>query len=200
VFAATVIKPHVAAQIGCVDCHAEHRGKDFRPGDDAHTACVACHNDANKTLYNGKTVTTPHGGTYGYPVVDGRWKWKGLDEEEWSLKQIAVTRQPEDSDDAWRVKQFHALHLYRVRAVNGLNGNQEGEMSCSSCHKSFNPIDTQTPRTTCAACHSRQQPTRPANNLINTDVPNCASCHVQHIRDRRHWNPSLLTARINDGQ
>jgi hypothetical protein len=24
------------------------------------------------------------------------------------------------------------------------------------------------------------------------DQPNCTSCHVQHVQDKRHWNPALL--------
>ena len=36
----------------------------------------------------------------------------------------------------------------------GLKGNAEGELSCSSCHKTFNPIDRETPRTTCGDCHN----------------------------------------------
>lgn len=213
-FTATVIAPHVAAGIGCVDCHAEHRGADFRPAVSAFTTCAACHNDQNKKLYNGRRVTTPHGGTLGYPVAERRWRWRGLSDEEWSLKGVAVTRLAGETDDAWRSKQFHALHLYRVRAATGLESNSEGEMSCSSCHQSFNPIDRETPRTTCAACHTNRQDPRiiaatDTTNATHTtdatratldasmvaDAPGCTTCHIQHIRNTRHWNPALLTAR-----
>ena len=68
-FVATVIKPHAAAGIGCSDCHAEHRGADFRPGPTALATCTECHNDSNQRAYNGRRVKTPHGGTFGYPVI-----------------------------------------------------------------------------------------------------------------------------------
>lgn len=194
-FIATVIEPHAASGIGCVSCHAEHRGVNFNPGEAALATCTECHTAANSNTYNGRRVGTPHGGTLGYPVAAGRWKWKGLNVTEWSLKQIAVARLAGDTDDVWRSKQFHALHVQRVRTVPGLRGNAEGELSCSSCHKTFNPIDRETPRTTCAGCHNGRVETATNRIVIARDQPNCTSCHVQHIEDKRHWNPSLLAAR-----
>lgn len=191
-FVATIIKPHETAGIGCASCHAEHRGTDFHPKDAALLACAECHNDSNKKLYKGKRVGTPHGGTFGYPVVGGVWKWKGLDDEEWSTKQIALKRLPTDTEDKWRSKQFHTIHLYRVRPVEAVKGNKEGEMSCSSCHQSFNPIDRDTPRTTCAVCHNGQEKSAAQRSLISAGQPNCVSCHVQHIKDKRNWNPTLM--------
>jgi pSer/pThr/pTyr-binding forkhead associated (FHA) protein len=194
VFAATVIQPHAAAGIGCVSCHAEHQGTEFHASQAALATCSECHNNANQTVYNGHKVGTPHGGTFGYPVVNGKWTWKGLNESDWKLKQIAVARLTEDTDDKWSSKQFHALHVQRVRA-NGLPGNTNGELSCSSCHKTFNPIDRETPRTTCSKCHNGR--VEPGTNrvLIAADKPNCTSCHVQHIKDKRHWNAALLANR-----
>ena len=196
-FVATVIEPHVAAGIGCVDCHAEHRGFDFKPGEAALGTCVDCHNDANSSNYNGRKVATPHGGGDGYPVVAGKWTWKGLNESEWSLKKIEIGRVAGDTDDKWRSKQFHALHVQRVRTVPGLPGNAEGELSCSSCHKTFNPIDRDTPRATCGGCHNGR--VEPGTNrvVIAKDKQNCTSCHVQHIKDKRHWNPSLMAMRAD---
>jgi hypothetical protein len=191
-FVATVIAPHEAAGVGCVACHAEHRGAEFKPGEAALATCMQCHNDANKNLYNGRQVGTPHGGTFGYPVMNAKWTWKGLNDDEWSLKQIAVTRLSSDTAGTWASKQFHALHVQRVRAVPGLNANAEGELSCSSCHKTFNPIDRETPRTTCGSCHNGRQELGSNRVLIAKDQPNCTSCHVQHVKDKRHWNPSLL--------
>ncbi len=192
-FVATVIEPHIAAGIGCVSCHAEHRGAEFKPGEAALAMCTQCHNDANRNLYNGRKVSTPHGGTFGYPVVNEKWTWKGLNEEEWSLKQIAVTRLPSDTEENWRSKQFHLLHVQRVRA-NGLPGTPQGELSCSSCHKTFNPIDRTTPRTTCGNCHNGRTELGTNRVLIANDKPNCTSCHVQHVKDKRHWSRSLLAA------
>jgi hypothetical protein len=190
-FVATIIQPHVAAGISCVSCHAEHRGAAFKPAEAALFACTDCHNDVNRNSYNGRRVGTPHGGTFGYPVVNGKWKWKGLDDNEWALKETAVTRIPGDTEETWRSKQFHALHIQRVRA-NGLQGNPEGELSCSSCHKTFNPIDRETPRTTCSNCHNGQLELGTNRVIIAKDKPNCISCHVQHVKDKRHWNASLM--------
>ncbi|HCX28649.1 MAG TPA: hypothetical protein DHU55_02580 [Blastocatellia bacterium] len=191
-FVATVITPHAAAGVGCVSCHAEHRGRDFKPAEAALATCTECHNDANRNLYNGHKVSTPHGGTFGYPVVNGQWVWKGLDDNEWGLRKIAIARLPGETDEKWRSKQFHALHVQRVRALPGLPANAQGELSCSSCHKTFNPIDRQTPRTTCGVCHNGSLEADTNRVLIPKEKPNCISCHVQHVKGRRHWNPSLL--------
>src|SRR6185436_18210682 len=139
---------------------------------------------------NGRSVSTPHGGIVGYPVVDGKWKWEGLNEADWSGKQIAVARLPEDTDEKWRSKQFHALHIYRVRAAAGMKGNEEGELSCSSCHQTLNPIDRETPRTTCGTCHNGSIQPGTNRELIPAGKPNCYSCHVEHVKDKSHWNTS----------
>ncbi len=190
-FVATVIEPHVGAGIGCVSCHAEHRGTEFKASEAALATCTECHNDANRNLYNGHKVGTPHGGTLGYPVVNGKWTWKGPNPNDWALKQIAVAHLPEDTDEQWSSKQFHALHVSRVLA-NGLPGNADKELSCSSCHKTFNPIDRQTPRTTCGNCHSGRVALGTNRILIAKDKPNCTSCHIQHVKDKRHWNATLM--------
>ena len=168
-------QPHQDAGIGCIDCHAEHRGSDFRPRDAAFQTCFTCHTDLNKDTYKGRTVRTPHGGTFGYPVVDTKWKWKGLDGAAWALKQIPVNRLPTDDEEAWRSKQFHAMHLYRVRAPEGLPGNEKHEMSCSSCHQKFDPIDRETPRQTCGRCHAGQIDSVTGRALVASDKPNCIS-------------------------
>ena len=210
-FAATVTAPHRAAGIGCVSCHSEHRGADFRAGvapySDAFQkgvrfdeTCAGCHNDENRKLYQGRRVFTPHGGAFGYPVVNGRWKWKGIDEEAWQqkpdeLKQLVANWPVAAADESGRRSaQFHALHLARVRTTGALAG-VEGEVSCSTCHKSYGAsLDRETPRTTCAACHSGKIDARTGRALLAPDTANCTSCHVQHVRDKRHWNPSLLAA------
>ena len=168
-FVAGVIKPHEAAGIGCIDCHAEHQGAEFSATAGALASCTACHNDSNRKLFNGRKVGTPHGGTFGYPVVNGEWSAKSINDEEWELRKLAVVRQPTDTDQKWRSNQFHALHDQRVKLVPGLKGNAEGRLSCSSCHNSFDPLDRTTPKTTCAACH------------VKDNQPDCTSCHVQHI-------------------
>jgi len=179
-FASTMIKPHEAAGIGCVDCHAEHRGAEFSAKAGALGSCTSCHNDGNKHLYNGRKVGTPHGGTFGYPVVNGSWSAKSISDDDWQLRNLGTKRQPADTDEKWRSNQFHALHDQRVKLAPGLKGNTEGRLSCSSCHASFDPLDRTTPRTTCAACH------------VSHDRPNCTSCHVQHIKDPTRWNAPMI--------
>jgi len=192
-FVATVIKPHEAAGIGCVECHAEHKGADFKAGEAALTTCTGCHNNGNRQVYNGKHVGTPHGGTDGYPVVDGVWSLKAVNDDEWELKKIPIVRLPSDSDEKWKSKQFHAIHSERVRVVQGIQGNALGQLSCSSCHKSFDPIDRVTPRTTCATCHNGLVESGSNKVLIASNQPNCTSCHVQHIKDRRSWGAKFLS-------
>jgi hypothetical protein len=179
-FKATVIAPHVAAGIGCANCHAEHRGSEFDVKEAALVSCTSCHNDNNRHVYNGRRVSTPHGGTFGYPVVNGEWSAKSINDEEWELRKLAVVRLPTDSEQKWRSNQFHALHDQRVKVVGGIKGNAEGRLSCNSCHLTFDPIDRTTPRTTCAACHSTA-----------SGKPNCTSCHVQHIHDLTNRSAQL---------
>ncbi|HEV2803115.1 MAG TPA: hypothetical protein VGW12_21790, partial [Pyrinomonadaceae bacterium] len=207
---ATVTEQHKAAGIGCTSCHAEHRGAEFRPGVAPFNAsfqkgvepqetCAGCHNDNNKQLYQGRRVFTPHGGTFGYPVVAGRWKWEGVEAEAWEqkpaeLKQL-VANWPVASanEDGRRSAQFHALHLYRVRTTGTLAG-VDGTVSCSTCHKTHGAtLDRETPRTTCAACHGGKRDAQTGRTLLAPDKPDCISCHVQHAKDTRRKS-TLLAA------
>ena len=205
-FSATVIRPHREANITCIDCHAEHGGKDFRPMKAGLESCARCHADGNKNLYNGKGVHTPHDGTYGYPVVDRVWVWKGLEDEALAerpaivklLKENRVT--PADTQ-RWRNVQFHGLHLGRVRAFAGVGGVADADgagelLSCGSCHKTGHmgaDVDRKSPRTSCGGCHNarvfdRIQPTR-----AGAETPSCSSCHVEHFKDVNR-DSSLLRA------
>jgi hypothetical protein len=78
-----------------------------------------------------------------------------------------------------------------VKAPAGLASNADGELSCSTCHQSFSPLDRETPRTTCAACHDGDRGGK-FERVLAADQPNCISCHVQHPRGRRTWGRSLL--------
>jgi hypothetical protein len=189
-FVATVIGPHKEAGVGCIACHAEHKGAEFSSRVAAIETCTGCHNASNKEVYNGKRVGTPHGGTFGYPVVNGVWSLKAVDDEEWDLKKVPIARLPSDDDSKWKSKQFHALHSERVRVVPGIQGNNLGQLSCSSCHRSFDPIDREGPRTTCGVCHNGL--IEGGVVLIASDKPNCTSCHVQHIEDKRQWSTGRL--------
>lgn len=194
-FVPTVIPAHTNAGIGCVACHAEHRGAQFTAMEGSLLSCTECHSDSNKNTYNGKLVRTAHGGTFGYPVIGGQWKWTGLDPQVLAAKKVSLKleRLPDESEDQWRSKQFHAIHLYRVRATAGMKGNKEGELSCSSCHDTRDPIDLVTPRTTCSKCHNGQTDPRVGKQIVASDKPNCTSCHVQHVLDKRHWSSGLMT-------
>ncbi len=201
IFKSNMMRAHTEAGLTCTSCHTEHRGTNFSPLAASLDSCTTCHNDLNKNTYNGRSVHTAHGGVVGYPVENGVWTWKGIDAAAWQMKDAAFTesakRAPGESERQWRVKQFHALHMYRVRAVNGIRGNSSGEVSCSSCHKSFQPIDLETPRTTCAACHNGKQNLLTGVTLIDANQANCTSCHVQHSADKRHWNPALMSDESN---
>ena len=205
-FAATIIPAHRDAGVTCITCHSEHRGEDFKPMNAALESCAKCHNDTNKNLYNGKSVHTPHGGTYGYPVINGVWVWKGLGREELELKPELVTlleqnKVTQSQTQQWRNAQFHALHVNRVRVIPGITGIEDVDtanqvLSCSSCHKKGymgRDLDRDFPRTTCGRCHNAQvfdQNKGPAG----IETPSCTSCHVQHIKDT-HWASSLRFAR-----
>jgi len=201
-FEAAVIPAHRAAGITCVTCHAEHRGASFRPLNGALESCVKCHNDQNKTIYNGKSVHTPHGGTYGYPVANGVWIWKGLDDEELAQRPelqsfLKKNRADRNNADEWRNAQFHGIHLNSIRIVAGIDGapdeNGNRILSCSSCHKTGymgTNVDRSYPRTTCGKCHNVQVFNEPSVSLTKAEMPSCTSCHVQHVKDT-HWAAPL---------
>ena len=191
-FVATMIKPHANAGVSCVDCHVEHRGANFRAAAAAFTVCTDCHRDSNSRPYNGRKVGTPHQGTFGYPVVNGLWSLKTINEDDWESRQIPISRSATDDDQKWISQQFHALHSERLKIPAGLTGNSLGQLSCSSCHKSTNPIDRETPRTTCGICHNGRVDQPSQNTIIAANQPNCTSCHVQHVKDIRRWGTEML--------
>jgi pSer/pThr/pTyr-binding forkhead associated (FHA) protein len=201
-FAATIIPAHREAGITCTTCHSEHRGEGFRPLNAALESCAKCHNDDNRNLYNGKSVHTAHGGTYGYPVVNGIWVWKGLDPDELAAKpELAMllkqNKATPSQPQQWRNAQFHAIHLQRVRVVAGVNTIENVDtvnqgLSCSSCHKTGymgRNVDRDFPRTTCARCHNAQTFEKTSESG-GVETPSCTSCHVQHIKDT-HWASAL---------
>ena len=204
-FAATIIPAHREAGITCTSCHTEHRGKDFNSMNAALESCAKCHNDNNKTLYQGKSVHTAHGGTFGYPVINGVWVWKGFDSEELELKPEVIALLKKNGIDSsqaqeWRNAQFHAVHLQRARIASGINGIQDVDtgnqvMSCSSCHQTGYMganVDRNYPRTTCAHCHNAQTFDKSSSGAA-LETPSCTSCHVQHVKDT-HWASPLRVA------
>jgi Zn-finger protein len=204
-FAPTIMRAHGDAGIKCTTCHSEHRGEGFRPMEAALESCAKCHNDENKNLYNGKRVHTAHGGTFGYPVKDGVWIWRGLDAEELAAKPeveafLKKNRVTPNQTQEWRNAQFHGIHVERIRTVEGVDGILANDgitkiLSCSSCHKTGYMgvnVDRAFPRATCARCHNAEVFDKPSTSK-GGQTPSCTSCHVQHIKDK-HWASSLRVA------
>jgi len=203
-FVASIIPAHREAGLTCTSCHTEHRGENFRPLNAALESCGKCHNDQNQSVYKGKRVHTPHGGTYGYPVVNTEWKWKGLGPEELAQKPEVVAflktnRVNSNQTQEWLSAQFHGIHLAHVRVVDGIDGvtDEDGAkvLSCSSCHKSgymARNLDRTFPRTTCGRCHNAEVFNEPTTSMLKAETPSCTSCHVQHVKDM-HWTASLLS-------
>lgn len=201
-FAATFSPAHREAGITCTTCHAEHRGKNFNAQEAALESCAKCHRDDNKVVYNGKRVGTPHRGTYGYPVIQGEWVWKGLDEKELEAKpeiatQLKKSRADPGKKREWLSAQFHAIHLDRARLMTGIEGiedidSRQQKLSCSSCHKTgyTGPkLDRDNPSKICGFCHNAKMFER-TSNAKRFEAPSCASCHVEHIKDV-HWASAM---------
>lgn len=191
-FHATNTKAHEAAGITCTSCHAEHKGADFDPRLTSIQSCSTCHDDANQTVYNGKTVRTPHKDSYGYPVENGQWVWEGMQPEILALTRATDKyKTPNDTESVRRNKEFHAIHLYRVKPVPGMPTDPKGQVSCSSCHTKLYPVDRTVPRQICAECHNGYVDRRTQQTVVAADQPNCVSCHVQHYYDRNRWQEHL---------
>ncbi len=194
-FHASNTEAHQSAGINCTTCHAEHKGAGFNPRIAAFDACTNCHNDNNKKIYNGKSVSTPHQNTHGYPTDGNQWKWGGLKSERANLSpEVTKFQDTNDNEQIRQIKEFHAVHLYRMKPPAGMLTDANGAISCSSCHKSFNPIDRETPRTMCASCHNGYVDRQTKQVLISADRPNCVSCHVQHYYDKNRWREFLTPA------
>lgn len=203
-FHASNTKAHQEAGVTCTVCHKEHTGG----GDRSLTAsaiqsCSLCHSDSNTKTYNGNAVRTAHGGSYGYPVENGVWRWRGVYRETAELIPEINSPATGDKDEQARLsREFHSIHVARLKAPAGLAADKFGLVSCSTCHKTFTPIDRVTPRETCAACHVLTDgPASTAARFGGGDV-NCISCHVQHPYSTSRWNEFLSDEslkRRNDG-
>ncbi|MBC7901703.1 MAG: FHA domain-containing protein [Saprospiraceae bacterium] len=184
-FHASNVKAHQEAGVTCTVCHAEHQGADFQMRAAAVQTCAQCHNNENLKTYNGKTVRTAHGGSYGYPIENGVWKWKGLYRETAeTIPEINGAATNDETEQAFLSRQFHSIHVSRLNVPDGLKGDKYGLVSCSTCHKSFEPVDRETPRQTCAACHVSVLSAR-------ENTANCISCHVQHPYSGDRWSGYL---------
>ncbi len=194
-------KAHEQAGITCTACHREHQGAAFDMKATAIQTCAECHNDKNTKTYNGKGVHTPHGGSYGYPVVDGAWKWKGVYREVAdAIPEINRSATGDKDEEAKLSRQFHTVHLYRLRAPDGIKGDKRGLITCSSCHETFgqNNVDRTTPRQTCAVCHTTPANSSDRDKLFgNMSSANCISCHVQHPYSGGRWSEFMTDDALN---
>lgn len=178
-------KAHEDAGVTCIACHTEHQGEEFPLRAAAMQTCAECHNDNNKRTFNGKMVRTAHGGSFGYPAEDGKWVWNGLYTEiAETIPALNAARVKDENRQALLSREFHTAHVGRLEAPAGMKADGRGRVSCSTCHKSFDPVDRVTPRETCASCHN--------NSTENTmGTVNCISCHVQHPFTNSRWDGFL---------
>lgn len=193
-FRASNTEAHEQAGITCTACHKEHQGADFDMSTAAIRSCAECHNDNNRETYDGKPVRTAHGGSYGYPAENGLWKWKGVyTEVATAIPEIGNSATGDMEEQAKLSRQFHTIHVARLKAPEGVKSDARGLVTCSSCHQTFDPIDRTTPRQTCAACHTTSSGAESRDVRFGTDTANCISCHVQHPYNTRRWS-EFLTA------
>ncbi|PYT01717.1 MAG: hypothetical protein DMF63_02405 [Acidobacteria bacterium] len=186
-------KAHEEAGVTCTVCHQEHRGADADLNAQAIRSCGECHSDNNHETYNGRSVRTAHGGWYGYPAENGSWNWKGVHlEVAAAVPEIGSSATGDPDEQAKLSRQFHTIHVARLKAPQGVAGDSRGLVTCSSCHKSFDPVDRVTPRETCAACHTSSATSAAARDpRFIPDTVNCISCHVQHPFSTRRWSEFL---------
>jgi len=188
-------KAHETAGITCTVCHKEHRGSDFSLTASAIASCAQCHNDANKQTYNGQSVHTAHGGSYGYPVENGVWKWQGVYREVAdAIPEINYSATGDKDEQAKLSRQFHAVHVARLLLPpnSNLKGDAQGRVSCSTCHQTLgSDIDRITPRQTCAACHMTSANDASRDQRFVAGQANCVSCHTQHPYSTRRWSEFL---------
>lgn len=197
-FHASNTRAHEEAGVTCTVCHKEHQGSSFQMAATAIQSCAECHNDNNSKTYNGKTVRTAHQGSYGYPVVDGVWKWKGVYREVADAVPEINSSATGDKDEQARLSRyFHTIHVARLKAPEGVQGDARGLVSCSSCHNSFKPVDRTTPQQTCGVCHTTAPEVVGRDTRFGNVSANCISCHVQHPYSTGRWNEFLTDDALN---
>jgi thioredoxin reductase len=166
-FQPTIYAMHDREGIACSSCHTEHEGSDIRAGLVSYGLCSRCHNGAytiGSGPRAGSLLPIPHGGTVGYPVENGVWKWKR------DAEQFKRRRLPESWAALSPRDQFHSIHQA---------GRMLNRTSCSDCHSAGARGDERfrtSPRGECAKCHGV------AAELANTKgaQANCSTCHLQH--------------------
>lgn len=189
-FHSDVSLKHRKAGLTCVACHSEHHGRDFRPALVANVACTGCHRDGSGQVspLTGQPLKTPHGGSFGYPVTDGRWLWGGISQNEWQRKEL-----PGATSQYSLKEQFHLIHVA---------GRQAGRSNCTDCHTAGfeGAALTQGVRESCAACHGVNEAAAAAQTAnaregfgarvgisivsVRANAPLCVSCHAQHGEEK----------------
>jgi hypothetical protein len=165
-FHSEVSAKHQQARLGCTDCHTEHQGRSFSPATVANIACTNCHRDG--FVSNGVRLKTPHGGTLGYPIENGQWKWEGIRPADWKRKELPGAVENYNLKD-----QFHLVHVA---------GQRTGRANCSDCHTvGFDSATVkQGVRESCASCHSVNYQTA----QVTEGGAGCVSCHAQHGEEK----------------
>ncbi len=189
-FHSEVSDVHLKVGLTCVACHSEHHGREFRPSLVANVACTGCHSDGAGYVspITGKPLKTPHGGTFGYPVTNGRWSWGGISQAEWQRKEL-----PGATSQFSLKEQFHLIHV---------TGRQRGRSNCTDCHTAGFEGDavTRGVRESCSECHGVAAPAAAAQttnarlgfgdragirmSAARADGPLCVSCHSQHGEEK----------------
>jgi thioredoxin reductase (NADPH) len=188
---------HEQAGVSCVDCHTEHKGKDFKPAIVARTICFDCHRDnpthpkaktvARAGVAGGELLKTPHGSNLGYPIDEtkpeaDRWTWKDP-----INKKIQIPDAAQLSPKA----KFHFVHLSGRKEATGRG---ENAAKCMDCHDSFeSPAATKTiDKNKCAICHgvaitgattAQGKPLNQVDDMAQLSTSfkiDCNSCHPQH--------------------
>lgn len=182
-FRPSIYTAHDREGIGCASCHTEHQGPDIRAGLVSYGLCSRCHNGAY-TIKTGERARSllpiPHGGTVGYPVVDGKWQWK-LTVDDLRKRELPETWAANDPK-----VQFHSIHGW---------GRMKNKTSCSDCHSAGVPGDAryrQSPRDECAKCHAVKN----AQGVLQQ--VNCNTCHKQH--GQSEYAAKVLTAAGTDNK
>lgn len=183
-FEPSVSVKHRQAGIGCLDCHGEHFGRDFRPAAIANVACLKCHRDGSGVVSKatGAVLRTPHGGTFGYPVKNGLWSWDAVSQKEWERRGLAGA-----TSQFTPKEQFHLVHV---------GGRQQGRSHCTDCHVAGfeGAAVSEGVRQSCAACHGatgaqiaeQTAQARLAEGTMGAATPGplCVSCHAQHGEEK----------------
>jgi thioredoxin reductase (NADPH) len=170
-FAPVVFDKHARENIGCTGCHIEHQGGSSDLGLKSNQLCSNCHN-GNYTIKTGdkagEVLPVAHGGSVGYPVVNGKWA-KMLDADQLKVRGLPETWAGPDWDS---LRQFHAIHQF---------GRMNNRMSCKDCHTAGVRGETsfrESPKAECAKCHDIVAAETGSQRIQS----NCYTCHRQHGR------------------